>query len=73
MSGPAAGEDNDALPPDFLDFIMGLKEHEVIDEEALMTPDIVTHFGQPPYRSPRMHSLYSAASATLTNAFPVVR
>jgi hypothetical protein len=99
MSGPAAGENNDALSPDFLDFIMGLNEHEVdavlvggyalgvhgviratgaidflyrrtkrnvrrlctamlefgsppevIDEDALMTPDIVTQFGQPPYR-----------------------
>jgi len=99
MSGRARSEDNDALSPDFLDFIAGLNEQkvdfvlvggyalgvhgvvratgdidflyrrtkknvrqlsiamldfgapeEVVDEEALMTPDIVTQFGQPPYR-----------------------
>jgi hypothetical protein len=95
----AGGEDNEALAPDFLDFIAALNEHRVdfvlvggyalgvygvvratgdidflyrrtktvvrrlcsamddfgappvvIDEDALMTPEIVTQFGQSPYR-----------------------
>lgn len=99
MSKRAGGQGNDALAPDFLDFIASLNEHqvdfvlvggyalgvhgviratgdidflyrrtkagvrrlcaamndfgaplEVIDEDALMTPEIVMQFGQPPYR-----------------------
>lgn len=99
MSQKGRGEDNDALSPDFLDFIAALNEHkvhvvlvggyalgvhgvvratgdidflyratkanvhrlcnamidfgappEVIHEEILLQPGIVTQFGQPPYR-----------------------
>lgn len=99
MSQEGGGEDNDALSPDFLDFIAALNEHEVhvvlvggyalgvhgvvratgdidflyratkanvrrlcnamidfgappevIDEETLLQPGIVTQLGQPPYR-----------------------
>lgn len=99
MSKRAGGKNNDALSPDFLDFITCLNEHgvdfvlvggyalaihgvvratgdidfmyrrtkatvrrlcaamedfgaprAVIDEEALMISEIVTQFGQPPYR-----------------------
>jgi predicted nucleotidyltransferase len=99
MKQKGGGEDNDALSPDFLDFIVALNEQkvdfvlvggyalgvhgivratgdidflyratnanvrrlcnamidfgtppEVIDEETLLEPGIVTQFGQPPYR-----------------------
>ena len=99
MKQKDGGEDNDALSPDFLDFIVALNEQkvdfvlvggyalgvhgivratgdidflyratnanvrrlcnamidfgtppEVIDEETLLEPRIVTQFGQPPYR-----------------------
>ncbi len=99
MRARAGGERNDALSPDFVDFIACLDEQqvgfvlvgayalgvhgvvratgdldvlyrrsranvqrllaamqefgapaEIIDEEALLTQDIVTQFGQPPYR-----------------------
>lgn len=99
MKARAGGEGNEALSPDFLDFIACLDDQrvdfvlvgayalgvhgvvratgdldilyrrsranvlrllaamqefgapaEVIDEEALLTPDIVTQFGQPPFR-----------------------
>ena len=99
MKASAGGEPNDALSPDFVDFIACLDEQkvsfvlvgayalgvhgviratgdldvlyrpsranvkrlraamqefgaptEIIDEEALLTEDIVTQFGQPPYR-----------------------
>ena len=99
MKQKDGGEDNDALSPDFLDFIVALNEQkvdfvlvggyalgvhgivcatgdidflyratnanvrrlcnamidfgtppEVIDEETLLEPGIVTQFGQPPYR-----------------------
>ena len=99
MKASAGGEPNDALSPDFVDFIACLDEQqvgfvlvgayalgvhgvvratgdldvlyrrsranvqrllaamqefgapaEIIDEEALLTQDIVTQFGQPPYR-----------------------
>jgi hypothetical protein len=99
MRAGAGGERNDALSPDFVDFIACLDEQkvgfvlvgayalgvhgvvratgdldvlyrrsranvrrlltamqefgapaEIIDEEALLTQDIVTQFGQPPYR-----------------------
>ena len=99
MRARAGGERNDALSPDFVDFIACLDEQqvgfvlvgayalgvhgvvratgdldvlyrrsranvqrllaamqefgapaEIIDEEALLTEDIVTQFGQPPYR-----------------------
>lgn len=30
MSGQVGGEDNDALSPDFLDFIVSLNEHKVV-------------------------------------------
>lgn len=100
------GKDNDALSPDFLDFIICLNEqrvdfvlvggyalgmhgivratadidflyrrtrknvqrvcralvefgapNDVIDEQALMTRDIVTQFGQPPYRIDLLSSI----------------
>jgi predicted nucleotidyltransferase len=99
VSRHATGENNDALSPDFLDFVICLNEHavdfvliggyalgvhgviratgdidflyrrtksvvrrlcaameefgaptEMIDETSLMTPQLVTQFGKPPYR-----------------------
>lgn len=106
MSTRSGGEDNNALSPDFLDFIACLNDRdvdfvlvggyamgvhgvvratadidflfrrtnrnvarlcaamddfgappEVIAEDALMTPDIVTQFGQPPYRIDLLNSI----------------
>ena len=116
MSPSAGGERNDALSPDFVDFIACLAEQqvdfvlvgayalgvhgvvratgdldllyrrtrenvqrlrvathefgapaEIIDEKALLTRDIVTQFGQPPYRIDLLNAIDGVTFAEVWN------